>query len=671
MTEASPSFPSQIEEMRRFPHFRAHPVPTRCVRMEDDFWRPRQRVTHDVSVDWVTAAHDAAGGLPRLREDPDGYTAQTRAGEMEHVKFIEAMADVIAISPDPGVARLIDAWAQPLIEGQAPDGYLAEGFPLGANHPPQRWRMPAGTFSHEDYVVGHYIEAAIAHREATGGEELFESAVRAADNMADSLLAGEQTYVPGHPEIEQALMRLYAVTGERRYVELCGWILGQRGRYEGRTSLGRYAQDHLPVADQRSVEGHAVCAAYLFNGATQYVGATGDAEYREAVLAVWDDLVDEKLFLHGGSGNLSARNEGYRQDGGSLGPDDCYGESCGTIAHFNWAHSLFALTGEARYLDIAEQVLYNAFAATLSLAGDSSFYTNALQTGMPSYAFGALLLSGFEPRREVRFPEFATSCCPPNIVKLLNRVGGSFYALDEAGLFVKHYGASTAEVPFGPGVTLSQRTRYPWDGEVTLLVEPAAPVSFSLRLRVPAWAKGCRVAVNDADLEIEPGEGWLEIERLWQPGDRVDLSLAMGVERLTKPDSSGYENRAALKRGPIVYCLEEQDLELDPAFGFAGMIPHPGMPTPISTVYIPEGEEFRAEHHPGLLGGITVLTGEVGQVDLDFEVADRKLGATFVPYGVWGNREPSPMRVWLGAHSAPAEEFLSQQQIWCEVHGES
>ncbi|MBI4166797.1 MAG: glycoside hydrolase family 127 protein [Acidobacteria bacterium] len=610
------------------------------VKMQDTFWVPRQKTVHDVSVEWVTSRHDKAGGLEMFKKDPEHYVAGTRRGEMEHIKFIEAMANVIGVRPDPAIAGLIDAWAKPLIDGQGADGYLGEHFPSGLNHPPHRWQ--AVWWSHEDYTIGHYLEAAIAYREVTGREEMYRSAVRAVDNMAAALLYSNHAYTSGHPEIEQALMRLYGLTGNTKYLRLSGLLLGQRGHHEGRPSYGRMRQDDIPVKDQRTIEGHAVMAGYLFNGVTHYVGATGDAAYREAALSVWDDFVNRKMYLHGAGGNKSAKNEGYRKDPYCILPEDTYGESCSVFANFQWAHSLFRLTGEARYIDTAERMLYNAFYASLSLKGDSSFYCNVAQTDVPT----------------PRSPQQATGCCPPNIVKLFNKVGGFFYSTDQDGVYVKHYGASEATIPWGGGVKLTQRTGYPWDGTITVLVESNNPQSFTLRLRVPAWAKSHALSVNGQAIDTTPQKGWLAVHRHWKAGDQVELSLPMEIERVTMPPQfKEYENRAALQRGPIVYCLEQQDLEVDSTQTNNAISAFTGL----AALYIPEGAKFKAEHRPDFLGGVTVLRGEVRQLNREDD-GEKAVSATFVPYGVWDNRTPGEMRIWLGARKVPLVELLLPEQ---------
>ena len=596
----------------RFPHFRSEPVSYFHVRMKDRFWAPRQETVRDVTLPWATSHWDAAGGLDAYRADPSVYRARLKPGDMEAIKFIEAMAAVVGLQRDAAVEGLIETWARFLIDLQGADGYLQAGFGVTLSHPPERWA--AFSISHETYLIGHYLEAAIACRESTGGTALYDSAIRAIDNMADALLDSGRPYISGVPEIEQALMRLFGATGRPEYLRLCGWFIAQRGNHVSRASGGKPIQDHLPVQNQRTIEGHAVCAAYLFNGVTEYVGATGDEAYREAVLSIWDDLAEHKMYLHGASGNVSSNFEGYLPEPYNISPYDTYGESCAIFGNFQWAHSLFRLTGEARYLDFAERMLYNAFYASLSLQGDSYFYRNVSQT--------------FDPK--LRYDWHPVPCCPPNIVKLLCKIGGFFYSMDRDGIFVKHYGASEADIPFGKGVKLIQQGDYPWDGDISLQVEPSRPARFALRLRIPAWTKAHSVTVNGQVVQGDVRNGWLTIYRYWRTGDRIELSLPMRIERVTMPPRfKGYENLAALRRGPIVYCVEQKD-----------------SPAPIGQLYFPPDAKFTAEHRPDLLGGVTVLKGKLPQATTMY-VSESPVPVMFIPYGVWNNRKPGAMSIWL------------------------
>ena len=614
-----------VQGEQRFPYFLTDPVPYFAVRLEDSFWAPRQQLLHDVSVPWATRHFDASGGLDAYRKQPDGYHAKTRAGDAEATKFIEAMAAVVGLRRDGAIEGLVDAWGKNLINGQGKDGYLEFGYPHGASLT-NRW-VPVWS-SHEDYVLGHYLEAGIGYLESTGNRTLYDSALQAVDNMTSVFLGNSRAYAPGHEEIEQALTRLYGMTGDPKYLNLCGWLIAQRGCHEGRPNYGLYSQDQIPVKDQRTIEGHAVRAAFLFNGVTEYVGATGNPDYRQAVLAVWNDFEKRKMYVHGAGGTFSGNNEGYTTKPYYIPPNECYGETCSVFGNFQWAHNLFRLTGEARYLDTAERMLYNAFYASLALSGDRFFYENPAEVRHPT------------PRGEWH----GCPCCPPNIVKLLAKVGFFFYSTDKDGIYVKQYGASSADIPFAKGVKLTQRTGYPWNGEITIQVDPAEVCRFALRLRLPAWAKSHSLVVNGKSLSCSPERGWLTVTRDWKAGDVVKFSLPMEIERVSMSEAfNEYKGLVALQRGPIVYCLEGQDVA-----------------APLRSLYIPADARFTAVHRPELLGGVTVLQGNLGQATAE---GSKTIHAQLVPYGVWDNRTPGEMRIFLPF----TEKRLPDREVECSM----
>jgi DUF1680 family protein len=545
----------------RFPHFLSTPVDYRAARFTDTLWAARQRATRDVTVPWVTGGSDPAGGARAYRANPASYVPQTKLGDMEAVKFVEAMASVIGRDPRTSEARAIEGYSSKyisqMISAQSPDGYLQQSYPVSVARPKTRWQT--SFWSHEDYLTGHYIEAAIAYRDATGQGAMLASAIRAADNIVAELGAGLKDYAPGHPEIEKALIRLYGVTGQRKYLELSYWLMEQRGHHTHRPGYGVGRLDEMPLKDRRAIAGHAVMAAYLYDAATHYAGATGDQAYRTAAIAVWRDMVDTKMYLHGGVGNASSKIEGYRSEPYCILPDDAYGETCASCANFIWAHSLFRLTADSSYLDVAERILYNGFLASLSLTGDASFYENVAQT---SFVVNAAQMD--HPQR--RSASLATSCCPPNIVKLFNTLGGYLYSTDGEGIIVKHFAQSEAEIPFGHGVLIEQQTQYPWEGAVVLKVYCARPQRFRLRLRVPDWAKSFSMQVDGDDLPVSPDEGWIDITRKWSGTTTVTLasgsrwgrsSRSMRTARRSSADRSSIVSKkrisisARRRRGPI------------------------------------------------------------------------------------------------------------------------
>lgn len=339
-------------------------------------------------------------------------------------------------------------------------------------------------------------------------------------------------------------------------------------------------------------------------------------------------MVDHKSFLHGATGSLAANNEGYLTQPDVLPRDDCYGESCSVYANFEWAHEMFRLSGESSYLDHAERMLFNAFSASLSLEGDTYYYENPAEQVRPT------IRSDWHP----------VPCCPPNILKLVARVGGYFYAVTGDDVWIKHYGASTATLP--NGTTMTQHGSYPWEGHITLLIDSPAVSRFRVQLRVPAWAAECSVRVNGASVTASPHNGWITLEREWNAGDRIDLELPMEIRTVTMPDDvDGYQGMVAIERGPIVYCLEDQDL-------------HPTLELAI----LPENATFAAEHRPDFLGGVTVIHTTMRRRDgLMYRTDPTKSDpavttggpAMLVPYAVWANRKPGAMRIWHPTREQP------------------
>jgi uncharacterized protein len=594
----------------RFPFFSSTPVSYVNVELKDRFWSPRQGLLHDVTVPWATGHLDRAGGLAALRDDPPSYCPALKPGDYEAIKFVEALAVVTGLRRDDSIERLTDAWGEVLRAGQAEDGYFVFGNPEGAD-PSRRWASESPD-PHESYALGHYLEAGIAYLEATGRQELYLGAKRAVDQMAGALLDEGRPYVSGHPEIEQALTRLYGITGDERYLRLCGRLIALRGRDRGGPGLGIHMQDHLPVEEQRTIEGHAVCAAFLFNGVTEYVGATGEPALKDTVLAVWEDFAERKMYLHGAGGTLSSGFEGYGEPY-LIAPADAYCESCSVVGNFRWAHSLARLTGDARYLDVAERMLYNAFYASLSLSGDRFFYQNPIQAYAPA----------------ARGRWHWCPCCPPNIVKLFATVSGFFYSVAGDDVFVNHYGGCTARLQ--NDLVLEQTAGYPWSGDIELVVVSATATPRTVHLRVPGWAESASLSLNGTEVEPTIRNGWAVITRTWRARDRVELRLPMRVRRVTLPASFElYRRLAALERGPLVYCIEQQDT-------FA----------PLPALCLPPDAEVVEKHRPDLLGGITVLEAKLPQEIGLLSKTDAAESVRFIPYGVWSNRDADFMTTWL------------------------
>jgi DUF1680 family protein len=606
----------------------------RRVRFADPFWAPRQRTNRETTVPHLFRKLREVGAIDNLRRAGTGLSGGHRGyvfADSDVHKTLEAASYCLGVAPEPAIARETDALIALVREAQAPDGYLDSAYQLG----------PKPRFSnlrddHELYCAGHLVEAGVAHFEATGRRELLDVAIRAVDLVERTFGdgPGRRAGYPGHPELELALVRLFRLTGDERYLRLARHFLDHRGehffaREHGTPESGydgRYWLDDVGVREQPRISGHAVRALYLFAGALDVAAITADAALRAAVDRIWTSAVERRMFVTGGLGS-SARNEGFSDDY-DLPTFGAYQETCASIAFVMLNQRLALLTGDARYADLVEWSLYNAVAAGISLSGDRFFYVN------PLASHGA----------HHRQPWYDCACCPPNVARTLASLGQYAYATAARDLYVNLYAAARAELDVGDGhVRLELVSDYPWDGRVALTLLETSAGPFSLRLRRPGWCPddvAVRVngeAVPDAGLE----RGYLVLRRAWRAGDRVELELPLPVRRLAAhPLVAEAAGRVALCRGPIVYCVEQVDL------GAA-----------LPALRLPSSAELRPERGERL-GGAAVLRGEAlaiaataaGPLYAPLAPLRREVvGFTAVPYCVWDNRSAGAMQVWIAS----------------------
>jgi uncharacterized protein len=602
-------------------------VPFTSVRLTDPFWAPRQAVNAAATLEHNFDQCERTGRIANLERAGRGERGKYAGyffNDSDVFKAVEGASDVLATRSDEALRQRLIRLAEVITRAQQPDGYLNSYFTLEA--PDQRWADLKD--KHELYCAGHLIEAGIAHHRATGQKDLLDAAVRLANHIQARFGPGKTPGVCGHPEIELALIRLADHTGNASYRDLARHFVHERGVGTGRPLMGEYCQDHKPLARQEQVVGHAVRAMYLYSAAADLARLDGDRPMRDALVRLWDDLTLRKMYVTGGIGN-SAKNEGF------TGPYDlpnesAYAETCASIGLVLWAHRMNLLEGDARYADVMERVLYNAAASGVSLDGRSFFYVNPM-----SSTGGA-----------VRQPWFACACCPPNILRLIASLGGYVYVRDADGLRVNLYAAGVAE-PWPRG-TITQETRYPWDGRVELRVEaPTDRGEWSLRLRIPSWSRGHTLSINGTPLDARVEKGYAVIRRRWSRGDRVVLNLDMPVERVVgHPSLSSARDRVAVQRGPIVYCAEAAD-----------------NPAGVRDLLLPPEGPFTQTWRPDLLGGVVVLSAPARRAE-PFP-ADRLYSAvrpgdpatiTLIPYCTWANRGPSEMTVWVPRHDGAVVE---------------
>lgn len=618
-------------------------VPLADVRLTDGFWRTRLETNRRVTIPHILAQNDATGrveNFARAARRAEGAYEGRRFNDTDVYKAIEAASYSLVQQPDAGLAAQLDALIALIAAAQEPDGYLFPARTIDPQHPaagsgPERWVHLNG--SHELYNAGHLYEAAVAHFTATGKRTLLDVAIKNAELLLTVFGPGRRLAVPGHQGIELALVRLGDATSNPRYAELARFFLEQRGRThvtlpypDGPFAMyndREYTQDHLPVADQDRAVGHAVRATYMYAGMADMALRFDAPQYRTALERLFADVVAKRLYVTGGIGARSG-TESFGNDY-ELPNASAYAETCAAIGLEQWASRMFRLSGEARYLDLAELVLYNGALSGVSASGNRFFYQNPLASD----------------GRVERSAYFDVACCPANLARTIARLPGLIYAASTAAIYVNLYAASEARLTrAGQPLRITQRTDYPWSGEVELRIEPDDRATFTLALRVPGWVAGRTldgdlyrflqpdgpapaITVNGEAVRMTLDRGFARITREWRRGDVVHVYLPMPVQRVLAHDAvEPNRGRLALQRGPLVYALES--IDNGPA---------------LDRLTIPHDADITATFRADILGGIEVLTGE-GIESTGSDPRPRPFVA--VPYFAWANRGKGEMQVW-------------------------
>jgi hypothetical protein len=624
------------------------PVPFTVVHVRDTFWTPRMETNRVVTVWYDFQKCEETGRIDNFAKAGklmQGPFRGTPFDDSDVFKVIEGAAYTLAIHPDLNLGRYLDGLITKIDAAQEADGYLYTARTIDPQcrvdfFGPERWSNLA--VSHELYNVGHLYEAAVAHFMATGKRSLLNVALKNADLICKTFgpAAEQRKDPPGHQEIEIGLVKLYRITGDRKYLDQAKFFLDQRGRAGGHKLRGPSQQDHRPVLEQDEAVGHAVRAGYMYAGMADVAALAGDAAYLGAIDRIWENVVTKKLYLTGGIGARhggEAFGENYELPNASA-----YNETCAAIANALWNHRMFLLHGDARFLDVLERVLYNGFLSGVALSGDKFFYPNPLEAdGKTKLNHGAAM----------RQPWFGCACCPVNVVRFVPSIAGCFYATQGNSIFVNLYATGSGEIKLeGQTVKLTQQTRYPWDGKIKLTVEPQKQSAFAIRLRVPGWAQGkpvpsdlyryldsnakpVTIRVNGRRVSTALEKGFAEVCREWKRGDSVELDLPMAVCRVLAHEAVQDDaGRIALERGPIVYCVEGAD--------------HNGH---VRNLVLPDDAQLRAEHRKDLLGGVTVIRGQAlaARKDKNGSVCMEAAKFTAIPYYAWNHRGANEMTVWL------------------------
>jgi DUF1680 family protein/alpha-L-arabinofuranosidase len=617
-------------------------VPLKAVNIENGFWGQRIKTNREVTIPHIFKQCEQkgridnfaiAGGL--MKGEPKGNFP---FDDTDVYKSIEAASYSLMGKPDPKLEKYLDEIIVKIAAAQEKDGYLytarTNKYKRLINwYGPQRWsRLDK---SHELYDAGHLYEAAVAHYQATGKRTLLSIALKNVDMLCDTFGPGKLQKWPGHQVVEMGLVKLYRVTGKEKYLNLAKFFLDVRG-----PKGGEYAQAHKKPVDQNEAVGHAVRAVYMYGGMTDIAALTGDTRYADAVERLWESVVGKKMYITGGLGARS-KDEAFGKNYEL--PNASYCETCAAVGNAMWNYRMFRLSGDGKYLDVFERVLYNGLISGISLSGDKFFYVNPLE-------------SKGQNKRE---PWFTCACCPPNIARFTASLPGYVYAHTGDTIYVNLYAQGDGVINLkGNAVKIKQTTNYPWDGIVKIAVEPAKTEKFAVAIRIPEWARGKPLAsdlyryidsnnakielkLNGTVIESEIKKGFAYIEREWKAGDVIELNMPMPPRRVLANDNVATDvNKVAVERGPVVYCAEGADNDGNAI-----------------NLVLQDNATLTAEHRNDLLNGITTINCK----------AEGNRDITLIPYYAWANRGKGQMAVWLGRGNSPAEQE-TQMKIVIDVN---
>lgn len=639
-------------------HTRFHPIASTQVEIVDGLFAKWQRDNRAVSIPHGIRWIEREGVLDNFRRVTGEVDAERRGwvfADSDLYKILEAISwDLVHGACTPWEGYIKDS-VRILSRAQEDDGYLNTFVQAGLET-----RFGNLARGHELYCAGHLIQAAVAHRRVTGGDEIMTIARPFADYLVREFLDGRRDDTDGHPQIEMALVELFRETGSRRYLDLARHLLDVRGRGVLGPGLfgSTYFQDDVPVRERREIAGHAVRALYLVAGAVDIAVETGDTELLEAAEAQWASMLSGKTYL---TGAVGSRFEGEAfGDPYELPPDLAYAETCASIAAFMASWRLLLATGRSQYADLMERVLYNVLPGSTALTRDRFFYVNPVQRRSPRRAVPA----GEKPVRTdapgTRAEWFDVACCPPNIMRTIASLGSYLATHDDEGVQLHLYVPCTLSVETGRGVVdLEVATRYPDDGTIALRLTRSPTEPWTLTLRVPPWASAVELVVAGEPVQPTIRDGYLSITRTWRASDEVVMRLPV-EPRLTVPHPAvdAVRGTVAIERGPVVYCIERPvgAQEVDP-----------------SSLVLDPVEPLSERWDKDLLEGtlvidVPVLTRDdsvwAGRPWADHlavpEARYRPAQTRAIPYALWANRGPSQMRVWIP--TAPVDPLVLDER---------
>ena len=628
-----------VENLAKSPHAKLRNIPVGAVTIQSGFWASRREINVTKSIPTMHDLLEANGRMNNFRRlvgKSDAAQHGPVFSDSDVYKWTEAVGFVLQSGDRPELRASAQKAIDEVVAVQEPSGYLNTYYM--DDRKSLRMLPQTQTTGHELYNIGHMLQGAIAYYRATGDRKLLDAGIRF---VGDFLIpnygpAPKNPIVSGHPEIEMGLIELYRITGDKRQLDLAGYILQGDKRMDLPERRTIYMFSGTPFTARTKLEGHAVRAMYACCGATDYYLETGDDSYWKTLNRLWNDMTTTKMYVTGGVGS--------RSDGEAFGdayelPNfRAYGESCAAIGNMMWNWRMLAATGDAKFSDVIERALYNGINSGMSLDGTMYCYRNPL-------AFDSTTGD------KIRNPWYDVTCCPPNLERTFGSLPGYFYSTSNDGIYVHLYDNSELDwhLENGTGLKVTQKTNYPLDGNVEINVTPAQSAEFVVYLRIPGWLDSAQVSVNGKALAgAKPGE-YLPIRRRWSGGDRISLKMEMVPQVLeANPRVADDTGRVALQRGPLIYCLEELDQS---------------SAVTLSDVALELGKrpdsEFQGEMKSDLLGGVLLLHHSGVSYDRSGSASmlyprytggmarTRKVPLTFIPYYAWANRQATSMQVWV------------------------
>jgi DUF1680 family protein len=611
-------------------HARLHPAPVGAVKLEAGFWKTRQDVTIEKSIPTLLELLEEHGIVDNFRRLARADRKPPRRGPLytdsDLYKWMEAAAWSLQVRPDAKLEAKLDELTDTILAAQEPSGYLNTWFV--DERAGLRWQQQVS--GHELYCLGHLLQAGIAYYRSTGKRKLLDGGIRFVEYLLrDFGPAPRQPLLTGHPELELALAELYRTTGDRRYLGLAAYLFSgvERERLKLRERDLVYLFSGKPFIQRTQLEGHAVRALYASTGAADYVLETGDEAFRRTIQTLWEDLALRKVYVTGGAGARAA-GETFG-DAYELPNQQAYSESCAAIAGMIFSQRMLHLTGEAKYAELMERALYNGICSGMSSSGTLYCYRNPLAAPASD---------------RIRNPWYDTTCCPPNLQRTFTALGAYFFSTSRDGVWVHFYDNALLDwkLETGAKLRLRVRTGMPWAGETEVEVGPQKQEEFTLFLRIPGWSLTTRAEVNGAPAgAARPGE-YLALRRAWKPGDRVRLVFDMTPRRVfANPRVSEDYGKAALQRGPFIYCLERRD--------------NPDVD--VFEVSLDGRAPIETAAGTGTLGGAVLLRtqgfaydGPLGRKPLYGYrpiTAQGRVPLVFIPYYAFHDRGPADFTVWL------------------------